>query len=262
MTVGGYDLSDEANAAKGWTAGENTGSGWRYDGSSVSMVNNGTAVEIHAEGTGVDLSVAGFNRISTLYADGDVNITGTGIVLIDSIDMLEGTNLNLLTNTDVYTDGEGSAAVFLKNEAGEYALINGNVAGILDETYTIPDGVTLVLPDGSTLDMRVTTTVTTETTTTTTTATGAQKETTVESHHGITQDDLTHKNNFTEPERTESFDETAGITTSTEIRRNIGFATPKLVISQNAKLKVCEGAQILMQSFIDSLTGYIHQSSL
>ena len=110
--------------------------------------------------------------------------------------------------------------------------------------------------------MRVTTTVTTETTTTTTTATGAQTETTVESHHGITQDDLTHKNNFTEPEKTESSDETAGITTSTEIRRNIGFATPKLVISQNAKLKVCEGAQILMQSFIDSLTGYIHQSSL
>ena len=44
VTVGGFDLADEANASAGWTAGENTGSGWRYDGTSVSMVNNGNAV--------------------------------------------------------------------------------------------------------------------------------------------------------------------------------------------------------------------------
>lgn len=197
VTVGGFDLADEANASAGWTAGENTGSGWRYDGTSVSMVNNGNAVEVHAEGVGVNLSVAGFNRISTLYADGDVNITGTGIVLIDSIDMLEGTNLNLLTNTDVYADGEGSAAVFLYDpDSGNYRLINGDVAGILDEKYTIPEGVTLVVPDGSVLDLRVTTTVTTETTTTTTTAAGSQTETTVETHQGITQDDLDHRHWF------------------------------------------------------------------
>ena len=262
VTVGGYDLADEANASVGWVAGEQSGSGWRYDGTSVSMVNNGNAVEVHAEGAGVNLSVAGFNRISTLYADGDVNITGTGIVLIDSINMLEGTNLNLLTNTDVYADGEGSAAVFLKNEAGEYVLINGSVAGILDETYTIPEGVTLILPDGSTLDMRVTTTVTTETTTTTTTGSGSKTETTVETHYDITQDDLSHKGSFSKPEQSDTSDKTTGITTSTEVFRKIGFATPKLVISQNAGLKVLQGAQIRMQSFIDSLTNYIHQSAL
>ena len=144
----------------GWD-GENK-TGWRYDGSSVSMVNNGSAVEIRAEGTGIDLSVAGFNQIGTLYADGDVIITGTGIVLIDCIDMLEGTKLNLLTNTEIYTDG--SAAIFLKTEDGVYELINGSVAGVLDEQYTIPNGITLVVPDGGTLDMRVTTAVTEKTT--------------------------------------------------------------------------------------------------
>ena len=59
---------------------------------------------------------------------------------------------------------------------------------------------------------------------------------------------------FKTPEKAESFDETTGITTSTEVFRKIGFATPKLVISQNAGLKVLQGAQIRMQSFIDSLT--------
>lgn len=261
VTVGGFDLADEANASAGWTAGENTGSGWRYDGTSVSMVNNGNAVEVHAEGVGVNLSVAGFNRISTLYADGDVNITGTGIVLIDSIDMLEGTNLNLLTNTDVYADGEGSAAVFLYDpDSGNYRLINGDVAGILDEKYTIPEGVTLVVPDGSVLDLRVTTTVTTETTTTTTTAAGSQTETTVETHQGITQDDLDHKHWFEEPEQSVSSDET--FCSETTVSRSISFATPELIISQNAGLTVSEGAQMLMQSFIDSLTGSIHRSSL
>ena len=99
---------------------------------------------IQTDSKGVNLSVAGVNHISTLYADGNVNITGTGIVLIDSIDMLEGTNLNLLTNTNIYT--EGSAAVFLLNpETGSYELINGSVSGILDEEYTIPSGITLVV---------------------------------------------------------------------------------------------------------------------
>ena len=160
VSVDGQKLTSGAADENGWD-GENK-TGWCYDGSSVSMVNNDSAVEIRAEGTGIDLSVAGFNQIGTLYADGDVIITGTGIVLIDCIDMLEGTKLNLLTNTEIYTDG--SAAIFLKTEDGVYELINGSVAGVLDEQYTIPNGITLVVPDGGTLDMRVTTAVTEKTT--------------------------------------------------------------------------------------------------
>ena len=41
---------------------------------------------------------------------------------------------------------------------------NGSVAGVLDEQYTIPNGITLVVPAGGTLDMRVTTAVTEKTT--------------------------------------------------------------------------------------------------
>lgn len=42
-----------------------------------------------------------------------MNITGSGILLVDNIDMLEGTNINLLTNTEIYDDGTGSVACFL-----------------------------------------------------------------------------------------------------------------------------------------------------
>lgn len=150
MSVGGTTL-DSIGDDSGWDGKK----GWRYDGQNISMVNNETAVDVHAEGQGVELSAAGFNRIGTLYADGDVNITGTGILLIDTIDMLEGTQLNLLTNTDIYEDGTGSVAVFAKQEDGSYLLINGSVNGILDDTYSIPADVHLVIPKDSSLDMRV-----------------------------------------------------------------------------------------------------------
>jgi len=150
VTVGGVTLGDEVDNS-GW----NGSSGWRYDTDSVSLINNTSPVELHAEAAGVSLSVAGFNRISTLYADADVNITGTGILLIDSIDMLEGTSLNLLTNTDIYADGEGSVAVFVLGEDGRYYLVNGSVVGILDDEYTIPAGIELVVPEGGQLSMQV-----------------------------------------------------------------------------------------------------------
>lgn len=152
LNVGGTDLG-QAGVDSGWNS--QSGKGWRYDGQSISMVNNDTAVDVHAEGQGIELSAAGFNRIGTLYADGDVNITGTGILLIDTIDMLEGTRLNLLTNTAIYEDGAGSVAVFARQEDGSYLLINGSVNGILDDTYSIPADVHLVIPKDSSLDMRV-----------------------------------------------------------------------------------------------------------
>lgn len=151
LKVGTTEIGD-ADESSGWDSG--TSSGWRYDSESgtVSLVNCSNAVEISAE-NGVELSVAGLNHIDKLYSNGNVNITGTGIVLIDSIDMLEGTSLNLLTPGEMYT--QGSAAVFLKQEDGTYLLINGDVPGILDEAYTLPEGVELVVPDGGKLEMKV-----------------------------------------------------------------------------------------------------------
>ncbi|MGN0982745.1 MAG: hypothetical protein ACI4O0_07635 [Candidatus Limivicinus sp.] len=220
------------------------GNGWRYDGSAVSMVNNGSALEVHAEGAGIDLSLAGFNRISTLYADGDVNITGTGILLIDEIDMLEGTNLNLLTNTAVYTDG--SVAVFKKTADGVYELINGNVTGILDEEYTIPEGITLVVPDGGTLDMRVTTEVTI--TTKVEYRDGTDPVVTTETHYGFTADDNNNMALFEHEQATLESGED-GISKTTIEKREASFFTPVLNIATKAALKIQEGAKLLMQSF-------------
>lgn len=250
ITVGGTVLNGATNA--GWTSG----TGWRYDGASVSMVNNGAAVDIKAEGKGVDFSVAGLNRIGTLYADADVNITGTGIVLIDSLDLKEGTKLNLLTNTGIYADGTGSAAVFLKNENGEYVLINGNVVGILDEEYTIPSGITLVVPDGGKLDMRVTTSVTTTTAVEKNGTTTTQTET----HYGITQDDKDNKIAFERPQQTEYTQ--GGESWTTTVSKSIGFTVPELNISSNAVLRIQQGAQLLMQAFKDCITNLNRSSTL
>ena len=44
IAVGEEVLNGSSNS--GWTSSGSTGSGWRYDGASVSMVNNGAAVDI------------------------------------------------------------------------------------------------------------------------------------------------------------------------------------------------------------------------
>ena len=148
LTVGG-------NAVDLTTGG--SGDGWRYDAEDESLVlvnYNGAAEEISTESGDLTIKAAGLNRISKLTADGDINLIGTGILLVDEIDLAEGCSFNLLTNTGIYEDGAGSVAVFLKQEDGTYLLINGSVAGLLDEEYTIPEGVTLVVPDDSTLVMQ------------------------------------------------------------------------------------------------------------
>ena len=240
------------------TSGENWDAdnmaGLRFDeaSGSVVMVNNSDAVTIQTDGKGVNLSVAGVNRISTLYADGDVNITGTGIVLIDTIDLLEGTQLNLLTNTNIYTDG--SAAVFLLNpETGCYELINGGVAGVLDEEYTIPDGITLVVPDGGTLDMRVTNTVTT----TTTGAGDSQSET----HYGFTEEEKQLLESGTEEEK-KIFTQTGVQQGDSLVRKSVLFSTPKLNIAAESVLYIQSGGKMLMNSFRNEILGVANGSIL
>ena len=247
VKIGETTLGDAATDA-GWSGG----SGWRYNGSSVSMVNNGTAVDVHAEGAGIDFSMAGVNHIGTLYADGDVNITGTGILLIDAIDMLEGKSLNLLTNTDRYEAGTGSVAVFVRNaETGEYELINGNgenkVTGILDEEYTIPDGIKLVVPDGGTLDMRITTQVKT--------TTNGESET----HYGLTNTDyglLDADVTSGENSYTKEVKEGENL-----VSRVLGITVPTLTISSGASLLLKGNAKLLMEAFGETVLTHAHHSS-
>ena len=240
---GGVSVDDQSLTAgqkndSGWNAADK--SGWRYDGSSVSLVNNGSPVNILA-GSDVNISAAGLNLIGTLRGDGNVNITGTGIILIDRIDLAEGKRLNLLTNTDMYQ--EGSAAVFLYDpDTQSYRMINGTVPGILDEQYTIPSGVKLVVPDEGILDMRITTQVTKEV-----------NGEVVDTHYGITAADQqskdSYKNEVNEDGQT--------------VFRTLDITLPKLTISSGAVLRLEKGAEMRMQAFHEKvLTDGYHRSTL
>lgn len=112
------------------------------DGSYV-LVNHTGSESLQADGD-ITILAAGLNRIASISGAGKVNIAGTGILLVDS---LEG-ELDLMTLTDIYN--EGSTAVFVKQTDGSYLLVNGAVPGILDEEYTINDA-SLVMPAQSSL---------------------------------------------------------------------------------------------------------------
>ena len=135
----------------------NGSSGWRND------PDNGYIVFVNYDGSGtslttgdveVTLAMSGLNRLKKISAGQTVNIIGTGILLLDSIEMAEGAQLNVQPDTNIYTSG--STAVFLKQSDGSYLLINGpDVPGILDEAYTIPADTHLTVPSGSALDLTV-----------------------------------------------------------------------------------------------------------
>ena len=97
----------------------------------------------------ITLLAAGLNRLASIVSGGDVNIGGTGILLVDEIRLGINGFLNFLSSTDLYGENGGSVAVFTKVDAEEdtYRCINGSVPGILDEEYTV-EGVKLILSDG------------------------------------------------------------------------------------------------------------------
>ncbi|MBQ3428352.1 MAG: hypothetical protein IJH28_01100 [Mogibacterium sp.] len=147
--IGDTSFDPEDEESSHWQDGK----GWKnISGQYVAMVDyNGSEETITADGGVVTLAVAGVNRIGSLVGDCSIRIIGTGIVLIDNLELGEGNYLSLHPNTALYE--EGSAAVFVKNqEDGSYRLINGEVTALLDEEYilentnlTIPDGCNVVL---------------------------------------------------------------------------------------------------------------------
>ena len=141
--------------------GENTGNAGTASAQGVRQGEDGSyilsscsAESLTAEGD-ITIQAAGLNRLSSISVNGNVNLVGTGILLVDKIEIAEGCSFNLQTNTNIYADNSGSVAVFLKQEDGTYRLINGpSVKGLLDEAYSIPENVALVVPEGSTLVMQ------------------------------------------------------------------------------------------------------------
>lgn len=148
------------------------GNGWSYDASEGWVYLNGYEDEnglIGTAGRNLTLKLSGLNRIGTLVVDGNLTLIGSGILLVDSIQLAEGMEFNLQTNSVVYgNDASCSVAVFLwgsyetVNPDGTtttscaYNLINGssNMTGILDEDCTIPEGLTLRIPSGSDLQLQ------------------------------------------------------------------------------------------------------------
>ena len=134
-----------------------SGSGWKYDAQDKSLVLinfDGSAQSITTEASDITIKAAGLNRLEKLSVDGDIHLIGTGILLVDEIEMPEGKSLSLQPNQEIYGENGGSVAVFLKQEDGSYKLINRAVTGILDEEYTLPEGVTLVMPEGTELKLQ------------------------------------------------------------------------------------------------------------
>lgn len=146
IRIGDTSFSYEDEESSHWTDGK----GWKnVSGQYVAMVDyDGSKAEISADGGVVTLAVAGVNRIGALKGDCSYRIAGSGIVLIDSIEIENGNTLTLHPNSAVYNDG--SAAVFLKQDDDSYLLINGSVTGMLDDIYEL-NNVDLVIPKGSSL---------------------------------------------------------------------------------------------------------------
>ena len=133
-------------------ATDETAATWSYsstDGSVTLTGYSGADQLIGTAGKDLTIKASGVNRIGSLVVDGNINIVGSGIILVDSIEFPADSSFSFSTNTSVYPDGYGSAAVFLKQGDGTYMLVNGTVTGVIDDSITIPDGVTLVIPNGS-----------------------------------------------------------------------------------------------------------------
>lgn len=146
VSVGDTSFNPDNEESSHWQDGK----GWKnVAGKYVAMVDyDGRKATVSADGGTLTLAVAGVNRIGKLAGNCSIQISGTGIVLIDSIEIADGNTITLHPNAALYD--EGSAAVFLKQNDGSYLLINGETTGILDEVYEL-DNVRLVVPKDSSL---------------------------------------------------------------------------------------------------------------
>ncbi len=124
---------------------------------------DGSDYDLTSTDSDINIKAAGLNRLHSIKADGDVNLTGTGILLVDEIQLSENCGFYLHPIAGLYDSG--SVAVFRLQTPADtasgtnavYTMINGeHVAGILDEEYVIPEGIDLLLPDGSSLILQST----------------------------------------------------------------------------------------------------------
>ncbi len=137
-------------------SGDNSGNGWTYEKDSGRIVLRDYigGADITSDGTGVEIVSTGYNRIGTLSCDGDINVIGAGILLVDKIELAKGCTFNLLPLREYYGEEGGSVAVFLLQEDGSYMLVNGTVKGVIDEKVELPEDVRLVMPADTMLELQ------------------------------------------------------------------------------------------------------------
>ena len=219
VTIGKTAFSTDEDVSSGWDS--STGTGWRNVADEyVAMVGfDGSTTDLAYKGEELTIMAAGTNRIRRITGEGSLNLTGTGILLIDEIQLSEGSTFNLHTNTAIYESG--SVAVFLKDKGSKnvYTMINGGVSGLIDELTELPAGVTLVVPSGNTLELEV--------------VAAGIKET--ETEDGQTVQETVYS--------------TTGVSVEDYYHAFIGFpevSTGRLVIPADSTLKIEEGAKVLM----------------
>ena len=172
--------ADEMDTGKTILWGYNAGDSNNTNDDILYMVNHdGSSQTLASTNSDINIIAAGLNRLGSIKADGNVNLTGTGILLVDNVELSEGHGFFLHPIAGIYNSG--SVAVFLRQadssetestqgentqeasapEAGQpktvYKMINGSdVPGILDENYTLPDDISLIVPGTSSLILQST----------------------------------------------------------------------------------------------------------
>lgn len=151
---------------------------WGYDTGSTDATSDDSLYMVDCdvntvEAHNCDLYIvsAGVNQIDTIDAGqgGNVYVSGTGIMLVDDVFLSKGKGF-YLQPIEGYS---GSVAVFVNTTASclgslahdiddlssyatdgnTYILVNGSVTGILDECYVIPNGINLIMPAGTSIEM-------------------------------------------------------------------------------------------------------------
>ena len=130
------------------------------------LVNDAGVKDISSE-TEITIRTAGFQHISKLTCDADVYIIGTGILLLDEVDLLQGCGVYLQSIEAIYGENGGTVALFVLDGVTDgvrnYVLVNGTytdsegdhvMPAILDEEYTVPAGINLIVPEGGDLVMQ------------------------------------------------------------------------------------------------------------
>ncbi|MCR4607125.1 MAG: hypothetical protein K5771_05330 [Oscillospiraceae bacterium] len=135
--------SSESEAGNGWSNSDGTLTLHNYTGDSITSQN-----------CNININASGVNQIGYLNANGsgDVYFSGTGIVLVDSFNENNNFILQPIGGTTTVP------AVFLRGLSGyntdDYVLINDSkYPGILDAQYVMPDGINLVMPSGTKIEL-------------------------------------------------------------------------------------------------------------